>query len=134
MTINLEQLREIANKANVVATGWKLDHKDTYVAAEKNPKEHDWYWITGSMERPDDGYNAEASDEDMRGPKEVVQACCRHIVAFNPEVALSLVGRIEELEYLIDKIAQKSQLCLDNPSIRLTEELCDLIRKVKEHK
>lgn len=81
---------------------WRLDHDDTYVAAEKSPPEHDWYWITGGMESRDDGYTAASSDEDMRGPKPVVQANCRFISAARSEsvwLATSLLKCMEALEF-----------------------------------
>lgn len=100
--IDLDKLRDIAEAAKAVSQGWYLDHKDTYVAAQKVPEEHDWYWITGSMDTPtiydeDEAVEFGQSDEGMRGPKKVIQAHCRHIQAFNPEVALQLLNELEEM-------------------------------------
>lgn len=94
----LKELRELAEKANAVSTGWNLDHDDIYIAAEKVPAEHDWYWITGSMHKPETKYEVECTDEDLRGPKEVIQTYCRHIVAFNPNTAIELLNEIERLK------------------------------------
>src|SRR5665213_996083 len=94
-TLNLQQLKEIALKANEVAQNWHLTHEDTYIAAEKVPEEHDWYWIVGSMERPATEWDQAIEDEEMRGPKEVIRACCRHIQTFNPQMILELLARIE---------------------------------------
>jgi hypothetical protein len=92
---DLKKLRKIAVAADKVATNWRLDKEDTYIAAEMVPPQpSDWYWLTGEITTPETSYEAGASDEDYRGPKKVVQAYCRHMVAFQPKVVLALMDEL----------------------------------------
>lgn len=92
------RLEEIRARAEAATKGpWSLDHNDTYVAADKEPPEHDWYWISGSMEEPSDGYFAEHSDEDMRGPELVVQNNCRFIAHSRSDIPF-LLAEVERLK------------------------------------
>lgn len=94
MKKELELLKEKALKAT--PGEWYLEHDDMYVGVD-TPGDNDWWWVTGSMDRPSDGYNCETTDADMRGPKEVVQKNNQFISAANPQTILKLIECIEGL-------------------------------------
>lgn len=105
----INSLLELETKATPL---WGLDHNDMYVAAEVPSDKTDWYWISGSMERSCNGYDAEQSDEDMRGPKEVVQNNCRLMVASRNnlraliEEVIEQRAHIAELEKRCDSLSE----------------------------
>jgi len=99
------EMRSAAEGANKVSRDWKLDHDDTYVGANNVLAEHNWYWVTGVMEMKDDGYNYPSSDEDLRGPKPITQAHCRHIFQSNPENVLKLISCLDRAIEALDWIA-----------------------------
>lgn len=105
----VHQLLEKCKAATQVSQKWWLDHDDTYVGALQIPDEHDWYWVSGDMSKPDDGYSGAVSDEEYRGPKEVIQTHCRFIAAANPQAIQTLAENyleaIEEMKIIADNDA-----------------------------
>jgi hypothetical protein len=106
--VNITELEALARAAALVSSDWKTDHDDTYVAAQKIPNDHDWYWVVGSMAKHETNYDPETTDNEMRGPKEVVQAHCRFVAAANPAIVLELISKTKTLTEALEKIYEKS--------------------------
>lgn len=92
----LTELRRLCEAATKVSKDWWVDHDDTHVGALQILDDRDWYWVSGDMSKPDDGYSGACSDEGYRGPKEVVQAHCRFVAAANPAAILDLLNQYEK--------------------------------------
>lgn len=102
--ISLKDLKAKAEAANAISTNWHVTNHDMFVAAEKVPKEHDWYWITGEMYDHEVPLN---NDEAYRGPKQVVQTHCRFIAAANPEIVLKLCEALEKAKQALIDISKQ---------------------------
>lgn len=99
-----EKVDELIQVAKRATQGkWWLDHDDTYVGAPIPGESHDWYWITGGMQSKDNGYDYCSSDEEIRGPKSVIQENCRFIFTFNPERMRKILEAYREMMEVITR-------------------------------
>lgn len=96
--ITTEQLAEWKKICEKATPGpWQLEHNDLYVGADNPTCTSDWYWVTGSMKKPSDGYNAECSDEEMRGPFDVIQRNNQFIATARTAMP-ELIAEVERLQ------------------------------------